>query len=344
MKRSAPYVAGTGIRFIMFLGLTLFLNKHERKMIHKNKLLFMHSIVIALLVFAGNSVQAAELKIFGAIAIQEITADLAPKFERATGHKLVVIPDTLGGIIKRIEGGESADLVMLPVPGIANLVRQGKAADADVRNIARSSVGMAIRKGSKKPDISTPEAFRKSMLASKSVFISDPAQGGFVTPHLLNVFARLGISEEMKSKLVYTKTAGTAGIQEVISSSNSDIGLNQLQEFSSVSLMEIVGPLPGDLGLTTTFAGVVLNGAKETQAAQAWISFLRSPEAATVIRAKGMEVAWSESCNASPVTVQILGSGGPVVSKDRASSSYLLWIDGRSRMLVDMGGGAPACD
>jgi ribonuclease BN (tRNA processing enzyme)/ABC-type molybdate transport system substrate-binding protein len=309
-------------------------------MIRKNKLLFMHSIVIAWLVFVGNSIHAAELKIFGAIAIQEITSDLVPKFERATGHKLVVIPDTLGGIIKRIEAGESADLVMLPAPGIANLVRQGKAADADVRNIARSSVGMAIRKGSQKPDISTPEAFRKSMLASKSVFISDPAQGGFVTPHLLNVFARLGISEEMKSKLVYTKTAGTAGIQEAISSSNVDIGLNQLQEFSPVSSMEIVGPLPGDLGLTTTFAGVVLNGAKETQAAQAWISFLRSPEAATVIREKGMEVAWSESCNASPVTVQILGSGGPVVSKDRASSSYLLWIDGRSRMLVDMGGGA----
>lgn len=129
----------------------------------------------------------------------------------------------------------------------------------------------------KKPDISTPEAFRKSMLASKSVFISDPAQGGFVTPHLLNVFARLGISEEMKSKLVYTKTAGTAGIQEAISSSNVDIGLNQLQEFSPVSSMEIVGPLPGDLGLTTTFAGVVLNGAKETQAAQAWISFYVRP-------------------------------------------------------------------
>ena len=178
------------------------------------------------------------------------------------------------------------------------------------------------------------------MLASKSVFISDPSQGGFVTPHLLNVFARLGISEEMKRKFVFTKAAGTAGIRETISSSDVDIGLNQLQEFSPVSAMEIVGPLPGDLGLTTTFSSAVTKSAKEPQAAQAWIAFLRTPEAATVIRAKGMEVAWSESCTASPVTVQILGSGGPVVSKDRASSSYLLWIDGRSRMLVDMGGGA----
>jgi len=309
-------------------------------MMLKKKLRLVNLVFIALSIFNMAAVEAAELKILGAIAMQEITADLVPKFERATGHKVVVIADTLGGIIKRIEDGETADLVMLPALGIANLVRQGKASESEVRSIARSSVGMAIRKGSNKPDISTPESFRNVMLSSKSVFISDPSQGGFVTPHLLNVFARLGISEEMKGKLVFTKKAGTAGIQETITSANVDIGLNQLQEFAPISSMEIVGPLPGDLGLTTTFAGVVLNGAKELKVAQAWVSFLRTPEAASVIKSKGMELAWSESCNASPVTVQILGSGGPVVSKDRASSSYLLWIDGRSRMLVDMGGGA----
>jgi ribonuclease BN (tRNA processing enzyme)/ABC-type molybdate transport system substrate-binding protein len=310
------------------------------KMMLKKKLRLVNLVFIALSIFNMAAVEAAELKILGAIAMQEITADLVPKFERATGHKVVVIADTLGGIIKRIEDGETADLVMLPAPGIANLVRQGKASESEVRSIARSSVGMAIRKGSNKPDISTPESFRNAMLSSKSVFISDPSQGGFVTPHLLNVFARLGISEEMKGKLVFTKKAGTAGIQETITSANVDIGLNQLQEFAPISSMEIVGPLPGDLGLTTTFAGVVLNGSKELKVAQAWVSFLRTPEAASVIKSKGMELAWSESCNASPVTLQILGSGGPVVSKDRASSSYLLWIDGRSRMLVDMGGGA----
>ncbi len=234
----------------------------------------------ALVLSFATAVQSAELRIFGAIAMQEITADLVPKFERLSGHKVVVIPDTLGGILKRIEAGESADLALLPAPDIANLVRQGKAADDEVRSIARSSVGLAIRRGSNRPDISSPEAFRSSMLSAKSVSISDPAQGGFVTPHLFNVFARLGIAEEMKRKLVFTKKAGTTGIQETIGSSDVVIGLNQLQEFAPVRVMEIVGPLPGDLGLTTTFSAVVMSNSKETQAARAWISFLRSPEAA----------------------------------------------------------------
>ena len=243
------------------------------------------------LMFAGALASAADLKVFSAVAMQAITADLAPKFERATGHKLLVTVDVLGGMMKRIESGETADVILLPGQGIATLVKQGKASESEVRPVARSSVGVAVRRGAPRPDISSPDAFKQSLLAAKSIFISDPAQGGFVTPHLLKVFERLGIAEEMKRKTVFTKAAGTAGIEQVVATTDVNMGLNQLQEFAPVATMEIVGPLPGDLGLTTPFSAVVMGGTKEAEAARALINFMRTPEAATVIRAKGMESA-----------------------------------------------------
>ena len=306
--------------------------------------LFRASTVVALVAAALSvtAASAAELRFFTAVAMQEITTELVPKFERATGHKLVLTVDNLGGLMKRFEAGESADLILLPAGGIAALVRQGKATEEEIRPIARSLVGVAVRKGTPKPDISSPEAFRQSMLAAKSVFISDPAQGGFVTPHLFKVFEQLGIAEEMKRKTVFSKAPGTAGIEQTIASTDSNVGLNQLQEFAPLAAMEIVGPLPGDLGLATPFNATLGAGTREKAAARAFIDFMRTADAAAVIRAKGMEPAPvpAQSCTASPIAVQILGSGGPAVNKDRASTSYLLWIDGRARMVVDMGGGA----
>lgn len=247
--------------------------------------------ICALHLVAANTAVAAELKVFSAVAMHEITADLLPKFERATGHKLLLTVDVLGGMMKRLDAGETADVILLPGQGIAALVKQGKASEAEVRPVARSSVGVSVRRGTPKPDISSPEAFRQSLLAAKSIFISDPAQGGFVTPHLLKVFERLGIAQEMKRKTIYTKAPGTAGIEQIVANTDVNIGLNQLQEFAPVAAMEIVGPLPGDLGLTTPFAAVVMGGTREAEAARALISFLRTAEAAAVIRAKGMEPA-----------------------------------------------------
>jgi molybdate transport system substrate-binding protein len=99
-------------------------------------------------------------------------------FEQVSGHKLTIVFDPLGRVLKRIEDGGTADVIVLPAQGIDRLVKEGKAASGEVRTIARSEVGVAVRKGTPKPDISSPEAFKQSMLAAKSIFISDPARGG----------------------------------------------------------------------------------------------------------------------------------------------------------------------
>lgn len=246
--------------------------------------------VALLLVTAAAA--GAELKVLSAVGVQEVMENLGPKFERATGHKLVIVFDPMGRVLKRIEDGESGDVIVLPAQGIDRLVKEGKASADDVRTVARSNVGVAVRKGTPKPDISSPEAFRQAMLDAQSIVISDPARGGVATPHILKVFERLGIAEEMKRKTVHTKITGAAGIAQAIAESDVNIGLNQLQEFTPVAAMEIVGPLPGDLGLTTLFSAVVMGGAKNVDAAKALVNFLRTPEAAVVIKAQGLEPAF----------------------------------------------------
>ena len=156
--------------------------------------------------------------------------------------------------------------------------------------VAPDSGDVAIRKGTPKPDISSPEAFKQSMLQAKSILLSD--FGGVGTPHVRKVFERLGIAEEMKRKTIYAKVQGAAGIAQALKETDAQMSLNQLQEFATVAEMEIVGPLPGDLGLSTLFSAAVMGSAKNMEAARALVNFMRTPEAATVIRIKGLEPAF----------------------------------------------------
>jgi molybdate transport system substrate-binding protein len=246
-------------------------------------------IAFVVLLLASAVAAGAELKVMCAIGVQEMMEDLGPAFERVSGHKLTIAFATLGPAMKRIESGEVVDVVVLPSQGIDSLVKEGKTAGGDVGTIARAQVGVAVRKGTPKPDISSPEAFRQSMLAAKSIFMSDPARGGLSTSHVLKVFERLGIADEMRRKTTYTKVAGRDGITQALAETDVDVSLNHLQEFAPVAGMQIVGPLPGDLGLSTVFSAVVMGNARNPEAARALVSFLRTPEAAAVVRARGLE-------------------------------------------------------
>jgi molybdate transport system substrate-binding protein len=250
-----------------------------------------NGIAFLVLILVSTVAAGADLKVISAIGMQEVMEDVGPKFERASGHKLTIVFATLGPALKRIEGGETADVIVLPAQGVDTLVNDGKAT-GDAKTVARSQVGVAVRKGTPKPDISSPETFKQSMLAAKSIFISDPARGGIGTPHVLKVFERLGIADEMKRKTTYTKVAGRAGIEQALVETDVNLSLNQLQEFAPVAGMEIVGPLPGDLALSTTFSVVAMAGSKHADAAQALVSYLRTPEAAVDIRRRGLEPAF----------------------------------------------------
>jgi molybdate transport system substrate-binding protein len=237
----------------------------------------------------GIAAEATEIKVLSAFPFQVVMEDLRPKFERATGQKLAITFATLGAVVKRIQDGETADVVVIPWPGIDSLVKDGKAAAGNVTIVARSGIGVAVRKGAFRPDISSPEALKRTLLAAKSITYSNPAAGGASGIHFAKVLDRLGIANEMKPKTVLAKPGDETGV--LVANGKAEIGVHHLQVLMPVAGIEIVGPLPSDLQDTIVFAAAIMNGAKNADIAKELVNFLRRPEATVVIKAKGMEPA-----------------------------------------------------
>jgi molybdate transport system substrate-binding protein len=239
----------------------------------------------------GFAVEASEIKVLSALAMKPVMEDLGPKFERGTGHKLEITFATVGEAVKRVQSGEVADVAILPQQGIDTFVKDGKTDAANVTVIASSGNGVAVRKGSAKPDIASPEALKRALLAAKSVTYTHPRHGGTSGPHIMKVFERLGIAEEMKAKTIFPEAAGGAAVGALVASGEAEIGLQQIQELIPVAGIEVVGPLPAELQNNLVFAATVMAGSKDPPTSKALIDFLRTPDATAVIKAKGMEPA-----------------------------------------------------
>ena len=155
--------------------------------------------------------------------------------------------------------------------------------------LARSGIVVAVRKGAPKPDISSPDALKRTLLAAKSISYVDPASGGASGIHFTKVLDRLGIANEMKSKTAFPNPKTPAEVGALVANGEAEIGVHIIQELMPVAGIDIVGPLPGDLQNSIVFAGAVMANAKDSEAAKALVNFLLTPEAAAVIKAKGME-------------------------------------------------------
>ena len=231
---------------------------------------------------------AAEIKVLSAVAMKPALDELAPQFEHTTGHKLTISYAVAGELRKRIEGGESGDVTILPRPWFEPLLTQGSITAGSQVIVARSTVGMSVRAGAPKPDISSVEATKRSLLAAKSIVYGDPARGGASPVHFVRVLEKLGIVEQMKPKTILIPGAGAA---EVVARGEAEIAVSQTIDLIRVAGADYVGPLPPELQNTTdfVFSAGVLTSAKQPDAARALIKFLSGPDAARVIKAKGME-------------------------------------------------------
>ena len=214
--------------------------------------------------------------------------NLGPKFEAATKHKLTTTIAPLGQALKRLQDGEVYDLVILPQRGIEGLAKKdGKVVASTVAAIVLTRIGVAVRKGAPKPDISTSEAFKRSMLAAKSITHGNPATGGISGVHVVKVLERLGIAGEIKAKTVLLDKAGLAGV--LVADGKAEIVIQPIQELVVVPGIELVGPLPEELQDTVAYQAVIMPSAKEVEPLNALINYLRTPEAVGVIKAMGME-------------------------------------------------------
>lgn len=236
----------------------------------------------ALVMISAPSLQAAELKVIAGGSMTASMNALTAPFEKASGHKLSIHFDSTPNIIARVNSGTPFDVAIVPVDVFKDAMAKARFASGPTIDIARVGYGVIVRAGAAKPDISTPDAFKKALLAVPSIaFLPASAAGAYVT----KVFERLGIAEEMKAK---TKVqAAPAQIAQAVAKGEAELGVF-LANVLTAPGVELVGPFPGDLQQELVFTSAVAADTKETDAAKALIDYLRTPEATAIIKTAGM--------------------------------------------------------
>lgn len=222
---------------------------------------------------------AAELTVFCTQALRTSLLDLAPRFEAATGHKVNLVVAPSGQLVKKVQAGEIADLLIANAGNIDALIKDRKVT-GDRIDIARAQVGLSIKAGAPKPDVSTPEGVKRALLDAKAVAYS---AGGLSGNAFENVLTKLGIAEQVKAK---AKNGSPAA--KLVVSGEADIAVQQISELIAVEGAELLGPLPGALDQVTQFSMGVLSDGKQKEVARAMLDYLRTPEAQAVIKAKGL--------------------------------------------------------
>jgi len=239
---------------------------------------------------AARPAAAAEIKVLTAGAFKQVLVALLPDFERTSGHKVVVENDTVGALTKRIEGGETFDLAVLTPAAVDALASKGKLVPGSRANLARVGIGVVVKEGAPKPDISSADAFKKALLAAKSVAYIDPAAGGSSGIYVAGLLDKLGIAAEVKPK---AKLIPGGAVAEHVARGEAELGIHQISEILPVKGVTLVGPLPADIQNYTVYAAALGAQAKESDAAKALLKALSGPAAAEVLKSKGMEPAGS---------------------------------------------------
>ena len=237
---------------------------------------------VSWLMFAGM-VHAAEIKVLSTQATEEAYRELVPQFEKASGHKVTTVFTGTLAANKRLAAGETYDLLIMSAPSIEEHIKAGKVVPGSRVDLAKSGVGVGVKAGASKPDISTTEALKKTLLAAKSIGYSTGPSGVYI----LGLFQRLGIADEIKGKLKQTPTGVFVG--SIIASGDAEIGFQQVSELSHFAGVDYVGPLPADIQQFTTFSSGIMAGAKEADAANALVKFITAPAAASAFTKRGME-------------------------------------------------------
>jgi molybdate transport system substrate-binding protein len=229
----------------------------------------------------------AELTVYSTIGVRSAAEGLFSQFETTSRYKLTVTWGTAPMLVKRIEAGETADVLILSRGGLDALSKLGKVLAGSEVPLASSGVGIAVKAGAPKPDISTPEALKQTLLKARSIAYSEPSAGGASGVYFEKLLERVGIAAEMRPKTKYPPPGGFTAT--LLLSDEAELAVQQKPELLHVAGCEIVGMLPGDLNLITAFAAGLMPDSQNAEVGTALIAFLRSPPAVAAFRAKGLD-------------------------------------------------------
>jgi molybdate transport system substrate-binding protein len=248
----------------------------------------MRAFIAIAVLFATGTVQAAEIDGMMTTAMKAAFDELLPPFERANGHVVKVIYGPSGALLRHFNGGEPADFFATDIPALDGLLKQGKVA-AGRATLASTGIGICIKKGAHKPEVSTPEQLKRALLDARSVGYASPAGGSVTGGHIMAMFEKLGIAKEVAAKSKFAMGGPNSRVSVLVSSGEAEIGLQQASELFSNPNVEVIGMLPPEFQQTTVYAASITTSAKQPEAAMALIRHLATPEAKELYRTKGLE-------------------------------------------------------
>ena len=228
-----------------------------------------------------------EMKVYCTIGMQAAVEQMLPQLEAASGCALAFTWATAPMLVRRLQAGEKADVMILNRAGIDTMVRDGRIAPGSVAKMAGSPVSLAVRAGAPKPDISTPEALKRTLLAARSISYTDPAAGGASGVYFAQLLERLGIATEVNAKNTYPPAGGFSGA--LLLTGQAEIAIQQKPELLHIAGIEIIGQLPGDLNMVTVFAAGIDAESPHVEAAKKMIAYLQTQDARSVLRSKGLD-------------------------------------------------------
>jgi molybdate transport system substrate-binding protein len=243
--------------------------------------------ILGALLLSGAA-SAAEVRVMISGGLTAAYKVLVPEFERVSGHKVLTaygpsMGTTVNAIPVRLERGEPADVLIMVGYALGDLVKQGKVISDSRVDLVKSPIGIAVKSGAPKPDISSADAIKRALLAAKTIAYSDSASGVYVSTEM---FAKLGIADAMKDK---ARKIPATPVGEIVAHGDAEIGFQQISELTPVSGIDIVGPLPDELQKITVFSAGIATVSKEPDAGKALIQFLASPAARAEIVKSGMD-------------------------------------------------------
>jgi molybdate transport system substrate-binding protein len=239
--------------------------------------------------FAVISGSTANIKVISGGAFKQVLNALAAQYEKESGNTLALTYRTVGQHLQLIKsGGEPFDVAVLTPEAIDGLIKDGKVVAGSRADLAKTGVGVVVRAGTPLPDIGSVDAFKRSLLAAKSVAYIDPAAGGSSGIYVGRLLERLGIAAAVNAK---AKLIHGGAVADHIADGEAEIGIHQISEILPVKGVVLVGPLPADIQNFTVYAAGVATAANDSVAASALVKFLAGPHAGPIIKAKGMEPA-----------------------------------------------------
>lgn len=246
-----------------------------RKLIHYAAVLAVLSVCRA---------DAAQIGMLSSNGVREAFSELIPQFEKATGHRVLVVWDGTLNIKKRIDSGEATDLVVMPAADVDALIASGGLMPGSRIDLAKSIIGVAVRAGIAKPDISTSEGLKRALLAATSIVVSSGPSG----VHLLELLEKQGVLATLRPKIKQLASGQSVG--EALARGEGDLGFQQVSELLHVKGITYVGPLPADVQKVTIFSGGIPRTAKDAAVAREFLTFLRNPRNVAVLKKAGLEL------------------------------------------------------